>query len=136
MVRNDWHGVSNFLANLLSILQLRRHARERREYIYRKAQESQEQQIYERKQKLKESLATGKLLPTELRKESQKLAKDFAYDESQEGSLASSSGIGKLPGTEFPRFQNLETSWTMSTRKQVLWTPKSLLRLQGHLVPG
>lgn len=63
---------------------LRRHARERREYIYRKALESQEQQIYERKQKLKESLATGKLLPTELRKESQRLAKDFAYDESQE----------------------------------------------------
>ncbi len=66
-------------------MQLRRHARERREYIYRKNLESQEQQIYERKQKLKDSLATGKLFPTELRKESQKLAKDLPFDESQEG---------------------------------------------------
>lgn len=67
------------------ILQLRRQTRERREYIYRKALESQEQQIYERKQKLKDSLATGKALPTELKKDSQKLAKDYAFDESQEG---------------------------------------------------
>ncbi|KAG9038908.1 snoRNA-binding rRNA-processing protein imp4 [Tulasnella sp. JGI-2019a] len=63
---------------------LRRQTRERREYIYRKALESQEQQIYDRKQKLKDSLATGKALPTELKKDSQKLAKDFAFDESQE----------------------------------------------------
>ncbi|KAG8904318.1 snoRNA-binding rRNA-processing protein imp4 [Tulasnella sp. 403] len=65
------------------VAMLRRQARERREYIYRKALESQEQQIYERKQLLKESLATGKRLPTELKKDAQKLAKDYAYDESQ-----------------------------------------------------
>ncbi|KAG9103013.1 snoRNA-binding rRNA-processing protein imp4 [Ceratobasidium sp. 370] len=63
--------------------QIRRQARERREYIYRKAQEAQERQTYERKQKLKDALASGKPLPTELRKDATELGKTLTMDESQ-----------------------------------------------------
>lgn len=62
---------------------IRRQARERREYIYRKAQETQERQTYERKQKLKDALASGKQLPTELRKDATELGKTMTMDESQ-----------------------------------------------------
>ncbi len=41
--------------------------------------------MYERKQVLKEALASGKGLPTELRKQAQDLGKDFAFDEAQAG---------------------------------------------------
>ncbi|KAJ1310079.1 hypothetical protein OPQ81_006831 [Rhizoctonia solani] len=62
---------------------IRRQARERREYIYRKSQEAQERQTYERKQKLKDALASGKQLPTELRKDAAELGKVMTMDESQ-----------------------------------------------------
>ncbi|KAF8481411.1 Brix-domain-containing protein [Gautieria morchelliformis] len=63
---------------------LRRQIRERRQYIYAKSLEAQERQIYEHKQKLKEALASGKHLPTELRKEAKSLGRDLAFDEGQE----------------------------------------------------
>jgi U3 small nucleolar ribonucleoprotein protein IMP4 len=47
--------------------------------------EAQERQTYERKQQVKESLAAGKALPTELKKYAKDLGKDFAYDEAQAG---------------------------------------------------
>ncbi|CAE6465880.1 unnamed protein product [Rhizoctonia solani] len=62
---------------------IRRQARERREYIYRKNQETQERQTYERKQTLKDALASGKQLPTELRKDATELGKVMTMDESQ-----------------------------------------------------
>lgn len=45
---------------------LRRQARERREYIYRKSLEQQEQLLFERKQKVRQLLAAGKPIPKEL----------------------------------------------------------------------
>lgn len=66
--------------------QLRRQTRERREYIFKKSQESQERAIYERKQKIKDLLAQGKPLPTELRNEVRELGgKDLVLDEAQQG---------------------------------------------------
>ncbi|KAJ3484342.1 hypothetical protein NLI96_g5711 [Meripilus lineatus] len=62
---------------------IRRQARERRQYIYAKSLEAQERQTYERKQQLKDALATGKALPTELRKEAKNLGRDLAFDEAQ-----------------------------------------------------
>ncbi|KIJ24751.1 hypothetical protein M422DRAFT_39027 [Sphaerobolus stellatus SS14] len=62
---------------------LRRQVRERRQYIYAKSLEAQERQTYERKQKVKDALASGKQLPTELRKEAGEIAKDLPYDEAQ-----------------------------------------------------
>ncbi|KAA1466216.1 Brix-domain-containing protein [Dentipellis sp. KUC8613] len=62
---------------------LRRQIRERRQYVYAKSLEAQERQTYERKQQLKNALATGKALPTELRKDANDLATDLAFDEAQ-----------------------------------------------------
>ncbi|KAJ6515986.1 Brix-domain-containing protein [Mycena sanguinolenta] len=62
---------------------LRRQTRERRQYVYAKSLEAQERQTYERKQQLKDALATGKSLPTELKKDAKQLGKDLAFDEAQ-----------------------------------------------------
>ncbi|KAJ3552715.1 hypothetical protein NM688_g4007 [Phlebia brevispora] len=62
---------------------IRRQARERRQYIYAKSLEAQERQTYDRKQQLKDALASGKPLPTELKKQAKDLGRDFAYDEAQ-----------------------------------------------------
>jgi U3 small nucleolar ribonucleoprotein protein IMP4 len=63
---------------------LRRQARERRQYVYAKSLEAQERQTYDRKRQLKDALASGKQLPTELRKDAKTLGKDLAFDEAQE----------------------------------------------------
>ncbi|KAG1779826.1 Brix-domain-containing protein [Suillus placidus] len=64
---------------------IRRQTRERRQYIYAKSLEAQERQTYERKRQLKDALASGKQLPTELRNDAKTLGKDLAFDEAQEG---------------------------------------------------
>ncbi|KAG6918917.1 hypothetical protein DXG01_010572 [Tephrocybe rancida] len=63
---------------------LRRQIRERRQYVYAKSQEAQERQTFERKQQLKDALASGKSLPTELKKDAKNLGKDLAFDDAQE----------------------------------------------------
>ena len=52
--------------------------------MYKKALESKQRQIYERKQKIREALASGKPLPPELRgPEAQELARSLTLDEAQ-----------------------------------------------------
>jgi U3 small nucleolar ribonucleoprotein protein IMP4 len=53
--------------------------------VYAKSLEAQERQTYERKQQLKDALATGKPLPTELKKQATALGKDLIFDEAQAG---------------------------------------------------
>ncbi|XP_022095938.1 U3 small nucleolar ribonucleoprotein protein IMP4-like isoform X1 [Acanthaster planci] len=60
---------------------LRRQARQRREYLYRKSLESKDRIISERKRKLKEALDENKPIPTELRKDALSLQKALAYDD-------------------------------------------------------
>lgn len=60
---------------------LRRQARERREYLYRKAQELKESQLQEKRQIIKQALAQGKPLPKEIAEDTQ-LQADFRYDQS------------------------------------------------------
>lgn len=62
---------------------IRRQARERREYLYKKALELQESAQLEKRQKLKAALASGKPLSKEL-SEDVELHKDFRYDESEQ----------------------------------------------------
>ncbi|KAI0796574.1 Brix-domain-containing protein [Abortiporus biennis] len=62
---------------------IRRQTRERRQYIYAKSLEAQERQTYERKQQLKDALASGRTLPTELKRDAKSLGKDLAFDEAQ-----------------------------------------------------
>lgn len=65
---------------------LRRQTRERREYIFKKSQESQERAIWERKQRIKELLATGKPIPPELKADVREFGgKDLVLDEAQAG---------------------------------------------------
>mmetsp|Transcript_4072 Transcript_4072/g.7879 ORF Transcript_4072/g.7879 Transcript_4072/m.7879 type:complete len:308 (-) Transcript_4072:170-1093(-) len=52
---------------------IRRTARLRREYLYRKGLEGQEKVQYEKKRTLKKALEEGKPIPTELRREASKL---------------------------------------------------------------
>ncbi|KAJ3328401.1 snoRNA-binding rRNA-processing protein imp4 [Blyttiomyces sp. JEL0837] len=59
----------------------RRELRQRREYLYRKSQETKERLIFERKQALKDAIRDGKPIPGNLRSDAQLLQKDFFYDE-------------------------------------------------------
>ncbi|XP_028398119.1 U3 small nucleolar ribonucleoprotein protein IMP4-like [Dendronephthya gigantea] len=60
---------------------LRRQARQRREYIYKKSVEDQERTIYDRKKRLKNALQEGKPIPTELRRDEGELRKAIEFDD-------------------------------------------------------
>ncbi|KZZ97757.1 U3 small nucleolar ribonucleoprotein IMP4 [Ascosphaera apis ARSEF 7405] len=62
---------------------LRRQARERRDYLYRRALQLRDASIAERRAKLKASLASGKPLDPTIAND-KKLREDFKYDESKE----------------------------------------------------
>jgi U3 small nucleolar ribonucleoprotein protein IMP4 len=62
---------------------IRKLTRERREYLYRKSLEGKERERYEKKKKLREALAQGKPIPTELRKEEAELRKEIEFEDSQ-----------------------------------------------------
>ncbi|KAF9923053.1 snoRNA-binding rRNA-processing protein imp4 [Linnemannia zychae] len=62
---------------------IRRQTRLRREYLYRKSLEGKDRQIFERKQAVKEAIASGKPIPTELKNEGAQFTKDLQYDEAQ-----------------------------------------------------
>ena len=53
--------------------------------IYQREREIQERHTFHRKQQLKDALASGKNLPTELRKDAVKLGKDLQFDDAQVG---------------------------------------------------
>ena len=53
--------------------------------MYAKSLEVQERQTFERKRQLRDALASGKALPTELRKDAKDLGKDLVFDEAQNG---------------------------------------------------
>jgi U3 small nucleolar ribonucleoprotein protein IMP4 len=61
----------------------KRRVRLQREYLYRKSLEQKEQSIFERKQKLKDAIYSGKSIPSELRKEAHELQKELQFDENQ-----------------------------------------------------
>ena len=64
----------------------RRQARERREYLYRKAQQLQETQLEQKRQIIKNALAQGKSLPKEIAEDAE-LLRDFRYDQSKNSEL-------------------------------------------------
>lgn len=92
MVRRIYYGWIR-ASTLIVFPQIRRQARERRQYIYAKSLEAQERQTYDRKRKLKDALASGKPLPTELRNSAKDLGRDFAFDEAQSGTLYAHIGL-------------------------------------------
>ncbi|KAF5370002.1 hypothetical protein D9758_001149 [Tetrapyrgos nigripes] len=82
---------------------LRRQIRERRQYVYAKSLEAQERQTYERKQQLKDVLASGKALPTELRKDANSLGRELAFDEAQADPLTHIDNEYSRAGVQDPK---------------------------------
>ena len=60
---------------------MRRQARLRREYLYRKSLEGKEREEYEKKRLVKQALAEGKPIPTELKGEEEKIRKASELDD-------------------------------------------------------
>eukprot|EP01116_Phalansterium_solitarium_P022011 TRINITY_DN7104_c0_g1_i1.p1 TRINITY_DN7104_c0_g1~~TRINITY_DN7104_c0_g1_i1.p1 ORF type:complete len:290 (+),score=94.62 TRINITY_DN7104_c0_g1_i1:32-901(+) len=62
---------------------MRKNARLRREYLYRKSLEGKEKDAYEKKRKIKRAIEEGKPIPTELVNEEPKLSKEIAMDDDE-----------------------------------------------------
>ncbi|MQM10215.1 hypothetical protein Taro_043097 [Colocasia esculenta] len=62
---------------------LKRTIRERKEYLYRKNLEAKERLFYEKKRKIRDALAEGKPIPTELRNEEADLRKEIDLEDEQ-----------------------------------------------------
>ncbi|KAK3101303.1 hypothetical protein FSP39_002538 [Pinctada imbricata] len=83
---------------------LRRQARLRREYIYRKSIEDRERTILEKKQRLKSALDSNSLIPTDLRKDAIDLQKTLEWEgEGAEGIQSHIDDEYKWAGTEDPK---------------------------------
>jgi len=65
---------------------LRRQARLRREFVYRKSLEGKERELYEKKRKIRQCLEDGKPIPTELRKEEEKLREEVHAEDAKTAS--------------------------------------------------
>ena len=86
---------------------LRRQARQRRDYLYRRALTLRDAEIAEKRSKLKQSLASGKPLDPTIANDKQ-LRQDYAYDESRadrtnEDELALDDEYAFLSGVVDPR---------------------------------
>lgn len=62
---------------------MRRNARLRREYLYKKSLEGKERELYERKERLRAALQAGKVIPNELRKDAEALKHDIELEDVQ-----------------------------------------------------
>ena len=60
---------------------LRRNARLRKEFVYRKSLEGKERLLYEKKRKIRECLEEGKPIPTELKREEERLRKEVELED-------------------------------------------------------
>ncbi|XP_015680159.1 U3 small nucleolar ribonucleoprotein protein IMP4 [Protobothrops mucrosquamatus] len=95
---------------------LRREARQRREYLYRKAQEEKLRTLQEKKEKIKKALNENCLIPTELRKEALVLQKALEFDDGgAEGATSHVDDEYRWAGVEVPRIM-VTTSRDPSSR--------------------
>ncbi|KAF2154822.1 Brix-domain-containing protein [Myriangium duriaei CBS 260.36] len=122
---------------------LRRQARERRDYIYRRALTLQNAEIADKRAKLKQSLASGKPLDPSIANDKE-LRRDFKYDESKderslEEELEMDDEYAMLSGVVDPRIL-VTTSRDPSTRlsgfaKEIrLLLPTSIRLNRGNYV--
>jgi len=121
---------------------IRRQARERRDYLYRRALQLRDASIAEKRSALKASLATGKPLDPSIAND-KSLRKDFVYDESREhedpDSAALDDEYALLSGLTDPR-PLVTTSRSPSTRlasfsKEIrLLLPTSIRLNRGNLI--
>lgn len=122
---------------------IRRQARERRDYIYRKALQLRDASIAEKRALLKKSLATGKRLDPSVA-DDKELRKDFKYDESLDAETAQAQQdmddeYSLLSGLADPR-PLVTTSRSPSTRlstfaKEIrLLLPTAIRLNRGNLI--
>lgn len=115
---------------------LRRQARERREYLYRKALELQESSKTEKRQQLKAALASGKALSKELGEDTE-LHKDFIFDESEQ--LEIDDEYSALSGISEPKLivttsRNPSVRLLQFSKEIKLMFPNSLKLNRGNYV--
>jgi U3 small nucleolar ribonucleoprotein protein IMP4 len=83
----------------------RRQTRLRREYLYRKSLEGTERQLYEKKRLLRNALAQGKSLPTEIRASYDSLQREISQEDAKTAMTHSitttSSGISNVMDDEY-----------------------------------
>ncbi|XP_053328676.1 U3 small nucleolar ribonucleoprotein protein IMP4 isoform X1 [Spea bombifrons] len=95
---------------------LRREARLRKEYLYRKAQEAKLHGIEDKKQRLKRALEENRLIPTEVRRDALALQQQIEYDdEGGEGVASHVDDEYKWAGVEDPKIM-ITTSRDPSSR--------------------
>ncbi|XP_072026379.1 U3 small nucleolar ribonucleoprotein protein IMP4-like [Amphiura filiformis] len=94
---------------------LRRQARLRREYLYRKSQEEQDRIINERKRKVKEALDENKVIPTALQKEALSIQKSLEFDDEGAQELNHIDDEYRWAGVEDPKIM-LTTSRDPSSK--------------------
>jgi len=83
---------------------LRRKARERREYLYRKSEESKFRQIQEKKDKVRRAIAENKVIDTELKRDALELQKSGAWDDAGPelaASLGGDAGVANSMDDEY-----------------------------------
>ncbi|OWB74867.1 hypothetical protein B5S31_g4698 [[Candida] boidinii] len=115
---------------------LRRQARERREYLFRKAQQLQEQSKIEKRQQLSHALATGKALPKEVADDKQ-LQKDYLYDESTQDVI--DDEYSQLSGLIDPKIvvttsRNPSTRLSQFAKELKLLFPTSIRLNRGNYI--
>lgn len=109
---------------------LRRQARERREYLQRRAQEDRLRRQQDKKERLRQALDENRLLPTELRREALALQKELEFD---------TPGVDDTSGSQDDeyRWAGLEPPKVMVTTSR---DPSSRLRVFAKelclLIPG
>ncbi|KAK6456405.1 anticodon-binding protein [Scheffersomyces xylosifermentans] len=81
---------------------IRKQARERREYLYRKSLQLKESALSEKRQQLKAALASGKPLNKELAEDAE-LQKNFIYDESEQAENDIDDEYSALSGIADPK---------------------------------
>ena len=82
-MRHVSHRILHICASVQQTEMIRKQARERREFLYRKSVQLQESKLAERRRQLKAALASGKPLSKDLAEDEQ-LRKDFIFDESEQ----------------------------------------------------
>lgn len=118
---------------------LRKQARERREYLFRKAQQLREQNTIAKRQQLSQALATGKALPKEIA-DDKDLQKDFLYDESvQKSNEELDDEYSALSGLIEPRIiittsRNPSTRLSQFTKEVKLLFPNAVRLNRGNYV--
>lgn len=117
---------------------IRRQARQRRDYLYRRALTLRDAEIASKRAALKASLATGKPLDPTIANDTQ-LRKDYKYDESQPENLSIDDEYAHLSGIVDPRIL-ITTSRSPSSRlgafaKELrLLLPTSIRLNRGNLI--